>query len=297
MSKIETIALFGAGDMGGGVGRTLVEGGFRVVSDLAPRSPASRARAEAAGVEDMGGLKAALAAADIALSVMPPGNAAGFADQAAAAMADLDRKPVFADLNAISPKTMAGIASAIEGAGGVVLDGGILGPSPNKGRPRIYLSGPLAAEMAPQLERPDMQPIALGPDIGQASAMKMLYAGTNKGYWAMLAGICMAAKQYGLFDAFMAELEANNTAVFKTLDSWVGFLAADAHRFGPEMDEIAEAMSAVGVTPHFHQGARWIYDLLDETPLRTETRATWDRDRPLGDSVRIYVEALEKRAP
>ena len=51
MSKIETIALFGAGDMGGGVGRTLVEGGFRVVSDLAPRSPASRARAEAAGVE------------------------------------------------------------------------------------------------------------------------------------------------------------------------------------------------------------------------------------------------------
>ena len=287
MSKIETIALFGAGDMGGGVGRTLVEGGFRVVSDLAPRSPASRERAEAAGVEDMGSLKAALAAADIALSVMPPGNAAGFAEEAAAAMADLDRKPVFADLNAISPKTMAGIASAIEGAGGVVLDGGILGPSPNK----------QPTEPVRLTARSDMQPIALGPDIGQASAMKMLYAGTNKGYWAMLAGICMAAKQYGLFDAFMAELEANNTAVFKTLDSWVGFLAADAHRFGPEMDEIAEAMSAVGVTPHFHQGARWIYDLLDETPLRTETRATWDRDRPLGDSVRIYVEALEKRAP
>ncbi len=296
MTKIKTIALFGAGDMGSGVGRTLVDAGFRVVSDLAPRSAASRARAEKAGIEDVGGLRAALAAADLALAVMPPGAAAGFAREAAAALAGLDRKPLYADLNAISPATMAGIARDIEAAGGAVVDGGIIGPSPDKGCPRVYLSGPAAGELAPQLNRPDMRTIALGPNIGQASTMKMLYAGMNKGQWAMMAAMCVTAAKYDLLPAFLGELEENNQAIFKTMQNWVGFLAADAHRFGPEMDEIAETMAAAGVTPNFHKGARWIYDLLDETPLRTETRATWDRERPLAKSVAIYLDALNKRA-
>lgn len=296
MTTIRTIALFGAGDMGAGVGRTLVEGGFRVVSDLGPRSPASQARAKAAGIVDAGSLEGALADADIALSVMPPGLAAGFAKAAAAAIAKMTRKPIYADLNAISPSTMAEIAADITAAGGEPLDGGIIGRSPDKARPRVYLSGPAAAAVGPQFERPDMQPIVLGPTIGQASAMKMLYAGMNKGQWAMMAAMCVTAARYDLFPAFMAELENNNTAVFNTMQSWVGFLAADAHRFGPEMDEIAEAMAAVGVTPAFHEGARWVYDLLDETSLRDETRATWDRDRPLAESVRVYVEALENRS-
>jgi len=61
------------------------------------------------------------------------------------------------------------------------------------------------------------------------------------------------------------------------------------------MDEIAATMEAAGVTPEFHRGARWTYDLLDETPLRDETRATADRNRPIEDSIAIYLAALEKR--
>jgi hypothetical protein len=61
------------------------------------------------------------------------------------------------------------------------------------------------------------------------------------------------------------------------------------------MDEIAETLASAGVTSGFHEGARWVYDLLDETPLRNETRATWDRDRPLELSIGVYLEALNKR--
>lgn len=295
MTSIKTIALFGSGDMGSGVGRTLVDAGFRVVSDLAPRSQASRDRAVAGGVEDVGGLGPALAAADIALSVMPPGKAAEFAKAAAAAMADMDAKPVFADLNAISPATMDGIRQDIEAVGGAVLDGGIIGPSPDKGCPRVYLSGPLAEDIAPQLLRPDMKTIALGPDIGQASTMKMLYAGLNKGHWAMMAATSVAAAKFGLLPAFLSEIESSRKDLNGIMERWIGFLAADAHRFGPEMDEIAATMEAAGVTPDFHRGARWTYDLLDETPLRDETRATADRNRPIEDSIAVYLAALEKR--
>ena len=295
MVEIRTIALFGVGDMGAGVGRTLVEAGFAVWSDLSGRSPETQARAKAAGIADAGSLTAALEGADLALSVMPPGNALAFAKSAAAIYPSLRAPPLFGDLNAISPATMAEIQRAIEGGGGAVLDGGIIGPSPDKGCPRLYLSGPDAAALAPLLARPDMRTIPLGPNIGQASIMKMLYAGLNKGYWAMMASVAMAAAKFELLPAFLAELEANNAPAFKTMQTWVGFLAADAGRFGPEMDEIAETMAAAGVTPHFHQGARWTYDLLDETPLRTETRATWDRDRPVAASVQIYLEALARR--
>jgi 3-hydroxyisobutyrate dehydrogenase-like beta-hydroxyacid dehydrogenase len=295
MKNSTTIALFGTGDMGAGVGRTLVDAGFTVVSPLGARSAASQERALAAGIVDSGGLIEALDAADLALSIMPPGHAAGFAKEAAAAMREISNRPIFADLNAISPKTMAGIAADIEAVGGSVLDGGIIGLSPDKACPRVYLSGPDAESVAAKLARPDMKTIALGPTIGQASTMKMLYAGLNKGQWAMMAAISVTAAKYDLLPAFLAELEANNAAAFNSMQNWVGFLAADAHRFGPEMDEIAETMASAGVTSGFHEGARWVYDLLDETPLRNETRATWDRERPLEKSVGIYLEALNKR--
>ncbi len=295
MPEIKTIALFGAGDMGSGVGRTLVEGGFRVISDLSPRSATSRANAASAGVEDAGSLKAALETADLALSVMPPGHAEGFAKSAAKALDGVSRKPVFGDLNAISPATMARIADIMSGAGVEVLDGGIIGPSPNKGCPRVYLSGQSANPIAEALNRPDMRVIALGPDLGQASALKMMYAGLNKGMWAMMATMGVAADKLGLLDAFLNELQENNRSLFEPMQRWVGFLAADAHRFGPEMDEIAGTLADLKITSKFHEGARWAYDLLDETPLREETRATADRSRSLAASLHIFRNTLDER--
>ena len=295
MSDIRTIALFGVGDMGAAVGQTLIEGGFRVVSHLGGRSGESQARARAAGIEDAGSVQGALDGADLALSIMPPGVAAAFAAEAAKALADLGDKPIFADLNAISPATMDGIASVIRAAGAEPLDGGILGRSPDKATTRIYLSGAKAAAVAPKIARPNLRTIALGPDIGQASTLKMLYAGMNKGQWAMMAAICITAAKNDLLPALQAEWKENNPQIYGIMESWVGFLAADAHRFGPEMDEIAATMATAGVTPDFHKGARWVYDLLDETPLRSETRATWDRDRPLEASIGIYLDALKQR--
>ena len=295
LAEIKRIALLGVGDMGGGIARTLVDGGFDVVTDLTGRGAETRGRAEQAGVTDAGSLQAALSGADIVLSVMPPGKALAAAEEAAGLIAGMDAKPLYADLNAISPKTVEKIAAAMTAAGAGVLDGGIIGLSPDKGCPRVYLSGPDAVRVADALRRPDMKTIPLGEAIGQASTMKMLYAGMNKGYWAMLAAISVTATKNGLMQALLDELEENNPFHFKTMESWVGFLAADAHRFGPEMDEIAETMEAAGVTPKFHEGARWVYDLLDETPLREETRATWDRSRPVTRSAEIYLEALKKR--
>lgn len=295
MTVIKTIGLLGVGDMGAGVGRTLAEGGFRVVSGLAGRSAESRARAEKAGIEDVGSLDDVIDVADAVMSIMPPAFAQDAAVEAAAAMTRTGKQPLYMDLNAISPITMAAIAEAVTGAGAKVLDGGIIGRSPDLATPRVYLSGPDAEAVAPALGRPNMKVIALGPDIGQASTLKMLFASLTKGSWAMMAAVGMAAERYKLLPALLNELEGNNQHAYAGMQNWVGFLAADAHRFGPEMDEIAATLASAGVTPKFHEGAAWVYDVLKDTPLAAETRATWDRSRPVQESLKVYLDTLDKR--
>lgn len=291
MARLNTVAIMSPGDMGHGVGRAIRAGGRRVVTCLAGRSERSRDLAAAAGMEDAGSLEALLREADILLSIMPPDAAVGFAEAAAAAMRATGRRPWFADLNAVSPATTRRIGDIVAAAGALYIDGGIIGLAPGKAAPtRIYVSGPEAPIMD-ELAREDMLIRQLGPEIGRASALKMLYAALNKGTMALQAAVLIAGEQYGLTEELHRELQGQK-AMYERMNEWVGFLAADAARWTPEMREIAAALAAVGVTPRFHEGAEAIYALLAATPLAAETRETWDRSRPLRRSVEIYAETL-----
>jgi hypothetical protein len=76
----------------------------------------------------------------------------------------------------------------------------------------------------------------------------------------------------------------------------VPFLGATAQRFAPEMAEIARTYESVGVTPHFHRGAEWLYALVATTPFASETRATQPKQRSLDEAVAVLAAALERQA-
>ena len=293
--KLDVIGVMSPGDMGHGVGRALRESGRRVLTNLAGRSERTRALAADAGLEDSGSLEAVMAEADLVLSIMPPAAAEGFAEDAVQAMAAAGRTPAFADMNAISPATSAAIGGIVTGAGASYIDGGIIGLTPGKAAPpRLYVSGPDAAALE-ALSTETMLWRCVSAEAGRASTLKMLYAGLNKGTWALQATMAIAAERYGLFDAFMGEVSGSNAQRAKDMEAWVGFLAADAARWHPEMVEVAETLSSVGAATGFHRGAEELFRLLAETPLAAETRQTWDRSRPMRESVRIFAETLEKR--
>ncbi len=293
--ELRTVAVVSPGDMGHGVGRAIREQGRRVVTALAGRSGRTRMLAEAAGMEDVGDLDAVVREADAILSILPPEHAAAFAGEAADAMRRAGRAPLFADLNAVAPETSRRIGRVVEAAGAPYVDGGIIGLAPGKAAPtRVYVSGPQGGVLE-QLGCPTMLVRNLGPEIGRASALKMVYAGLNKGTSALMAATLIAAEQYGLTEELHAELAESQKAVYARMNDWIGFLAADSARWAPEMREIAMAYAAVGVTPGFHQASQAVYELLAETPLAAETRQTWDRDRPLRRSVEIYTETLRAK--
>ena len=287
---VKTVGILSPGDMGHGVGRALREcNGLRVVTDLSGRSDRTRGLAVAAGFEDLGSLDAVVEASDILLSIMPPAAAEGFAAELAGRIgAD---GPVFADMNAVAPETARRIAARFPV--NRFVDGGIVGPSPKGPKPtRFYVSGaPVAVMEALASDRIAVRP--LGPEIGRASAQKMLYSALNKGYWALQAAVLTAAERAGLSAELRAELAFSQPDILARMEDRIGLLPADAHRFHPEMAEIASFFEGLGMTTGFHRGAEDLFRLLARTSLAEETRETWDRSRSLSESVRIFADAVE----
>ncbi len=172
--RLRTIAILSPGDMGQGVGRALAERDFDVITCLAGRSDATRARAERAGFRGVPDLELLVSEADIILSILPPAAAPGLAREVAAAMRKTGNAPAYADCNAVSPETTRAIGETVAGAGADFIDGGIIGAAPGKSdQPvRIYVSGPRAGIMT-ELDGNGIAIRPCGTEIGRASAVKM----------------------------------------------------------------------------------------------------------------------------
>jgi 3-hydroxyisobutyrate dehydrogenase-like beta-hydroxyacid dehydrogenase len=291
----ETVAVIGTGDMGSAVGAALVRAGYRVVTTGAGRSSASRRLAAEAGIDDVGSLEAAVAAARLVLSIVPPAVATTFAADAVGAMHAARARPVFADCNAVAPATVQGIERALASTGAPFVDVGIVGRGPGVGRERtrFYVSGPARAAVL-GLDVPEIELIDLGPEVGTASALKMAYSALNKGTDALLTAVLLAAERLGIRGPLMTELRFSQAEALERMQARVPFLGATAKRFAPEMDEIARTYESVGVTPDFHRGAEWVYALFAATAFANETRATQPKQRSLDEALAALTAALER---
>ena len=291
-----TVAVIGTGDMGHAVGGALVRAGYRVVTAGAGRSALTRKLATEAGIADLRSLEAAVGAAQLVLSIVPPAAATTFAAAAAGAMLAAGVRPAFADCNAVAPQTALAIERALQPTGAPFVDVGIVGRGPGVGREptRFYVSGDARAAVL-ELAVDELEFIDLGPEIGRASAMKMAYSALNKGIDALLTAVLLAGDRLGVLAPLLRELNFSQAEALERMDARVPFLGATAKRFAPEMAEIARTYESVGVTPLFHRGAEWLYALYATTPFGNETRATQPKTRSLDEALAVLAAALERQ--
>jgi 3-hydroxyisobutyrate dehydrogenase-like beta-hydroxyacid dehydrogenase len=244
--------------MGSGVGKRLVENGIEVRTSLAGRSDATVARAKAAGM--VGVSDEQIAAADIILSILPPGDALGLAERLAPVLRAAAKKPVFVDCNALDPATVVRIGRVVQETGATFVDGGIVGGPPRTGySPRIYLSGEGADRVAELTKYGLEMPIQPGP-IGAASAMKMSYAGITKGFTALGAAMMLAASRAGTAEALKAELSSSQPQLFAWLTRQVPNMYSKAYRWVAEMEEIAQFVGEDPAARNFYEGAARLYE-------------------------------------
>ena len=287
------IAILMPGDMGHGVGRALRQHGHDVITCLAGRSARTRGLAAAAGMRDAGSLEALVAEAGLILSILPPDAAVAQAGAVARAMTATGAKPVYVDCNAVSPQTARKIGAVIAAAGAPFIDCGIIGVAPGKGKPtRFHVSGPDTGAME-RLDGKGIRVVAMGPEIGRASALKMVYAGLTKGTMTLHTAMLLAAWQLGVYDEAVAEYADSQPAALAAMQGRVPTIPADAGRWIGEMEEIAATLADVGVPSGFHDGAAAICRVLERTPFASETRETLDRSRTIDEAIPVYARYLK----
>ncbi len=290
--EFETVAILMPGDMGHAVGLVLRQHGHRVITNLTGRSAHSIDMARAGGLEDVKSLVEVVRQADLILSILPPAAAVSLASDVVDEMNRQNRYPIYVDCNAVSPQTAQEIGKIIIESGGNFIDAGIIGSAPGKGgTPRFYVSGPDVGPML-SLDGKGIQILEAGDGIGQASAMKMVYAALTKGTWTLHTAIIMAAQNLGVRDALISEFEYSQRAALAAIRGRVPFISADSARWVGEMEEIAATFEQVGVPPDFHKGAADVFRVLEQTPFAQETRADMDRSRTLEQAIETYVQYL-----
>jgi putative dehydrogenase len=245
MASQPTIAIIAPGEMGAGVGRRLTERGARVLTSLAGRGAASAGRARDAGMIDTP--DDALGAAAIILSICPPGEAIALAERLAPVLRAAAAKPLYVDCNAVSPETVGRIAAVIEAAGAGFVDAGIIGTAPRADgyTPAIYASGAEAARFA-ALNAWGLNVRVMDGPVGQASALKMCYAGLTKGLHAVGVSVMLGAIEAGVAGALFGELKASQPELLAYFTGRTPGIFPKAYRWVAEMEEIGAFLGGAG---------------------------------------------------
>ena len=297
MKAQPTIGIVSPGDMGHALGAVLVQHGLRVLTNLQGRSPRTVALARQAGIIDVGDDHALVRETDMLLSVLVPAQAHAFAERIAAAMRATGSTPLFADCNAISPRTALSIARLLREVEAEVVDVGIIGAPPRVGAGRaetlLYASGSGAKRLA-VLGEYGLDVRIIGPQVGQASGLKMCYASLTKGLTALATQALTAGEALGLSENLTGELRESQDELFGWFERQVPRMPPKAYRWVGEMEEIARTFADLGLPPQMLEGAAAFYRLVERTELGAETPEERHRGQSLAEVTAILADALRK---
>lgn len=253
------VGVVAPGAMGAEVGRCLAQAAVEVCWASAGRSDATRRRAAAAGLRDVGELADLSAEVDVLLSICPPHAALETAETVMAA----GFTGIYVDANAVAPATARRIAHRVEPAARFV-DGGLIGPPPREvGTTRLYLAGEHAPTVAQPFTGTDLEAVVLDGEVPAASALKMAYAAWTKGSSALLLAARAYAAAEGVEQDLVGEWGRSQPDLPERTEMLATRVSPKAWRWIAEMDEIAAAFDAVGLPPGFHRAAADIYSALE----------------------------------
>ena len=253
-----TAAILYPGEMGCAVARVLGGDGWELVTHLDGPSLAVCDDAADARVRDLDSLPEALEAVDLVISLVPPSAALATAFAVSRA-ADGAARPLYLDANSVAPATAKEVAVAVGRAGMDCVDGAFVGSAAHLGtRTRLYLSGPAAEDLAAAL------PEALGArclssEIGDASALKLAFAGFNKALVALFLSVMAAGEAAGQRRELAECLSDFYPGTMETLQRLVPSYPRHAARRADEMAELAAWQRSEGLETAMASAAEIVF--------------------------------------
>jgi 3-hydroxyisobutyrate dehydrogenase-like beta-hydroxyacid dehydrogenase len=263
-----TVGILHPGSMGAAVAACAAANATEVLWCEAGRSAVSAARAEQFGLTPVAVLPELLDRSDIVISLCQPAAAEDLAHD----VAEYGFTGVFVEANAINPERTKRIATLLEPES-IVVDGGVVGSPPVRGKtPTLYVSGPAdtTARIEALFAGTAVRTKVLGTEVGKASALKLSYASFQKTSRVLVALAVGMAREHGV-DQELIEVASRRTDSYLSEPQYVAKTAARAWRWGPELEEAADALAAAGLPPEILRAAvttlaRW-HDVKDDGEL------------------------------
>jgi 3-hydroxyisobutyrate dehydrogenase-like beta-hydroxyacid dehydrogenase len=263
-----TVGILHPGSMGAAVAACAATNATTALWCEAGRSIASAQRAAEFGLTPAATLSELLASSDIVISLCPPAAAEDLARE----VAGHAFTGTYVEANAISPEKTEQIARLL-GPAATVVDGAIVGSPPVRGKtPTLYLSGPASATTTVEalFAGTAVRTKLLGPQVGQASALKVSYTAFQKASRVLAALATGMARQYDV-DQELLKVAARRSTSYLAEPEYIPKVAARAWRWGPELEEAADTLAAAGLPPEMLRAAaftlaRW-HDAKDDSGL------------------------------
>ncbi len=262
-----TIGILYPGEMGSALGKLLAGDGCRVVTTLEGRSDRTARLCREAGLEVLDSFADVVRLAGVVFSVVPPAQALPLAERYREAARGRSPAPLFVDANSVSPLTVQEIAARLGEADLPCVDAAVHGLAAQlRSRGTVYLSGPEAPRVAGLLEGL-VRVRVMGDRPGQASALKMLIAGLNKGLVALFLELGLLAREGGLLPELVECCKNSYPGVAEVVERLLPTFPQHAARRGQEMQELERTMEAAGLTPAVVRGTREIITALGRLGL------------------------------
>jgi 3-hydroxyisobutyrate dehydrogenase-like beta-hydroxyacid dehydrogenase len=284
----QRIGILSIGEMGFHWARMLTSRGVQVLTFVKDRGEVTRQRAQNAGAVASPSMERLVQDADLIVSIVVPSAAIRVASKVAKAVAKTARKDLlFLDANAISPMTAAKIGGILDRAGVHFSDGCIIGSAAkmDKGA-TVYVSGPDAARVE-ELGAFGFTVKTLGPEIAQASAFKIVYAGLTKGLQGLFVELLMGARKFGLLGEILARYEESFPGLLDKVASSIVGLRIHAGRRAEEMDELRRTFNYHGMKSFMAPAAQKVLQSIAALNL-DEASASGSRDGELLDTLELF---------
>jgi 3-hydroxyisobutyrate dehydrogenase-like beta-hydroxyacid dehydrogenase len=189
-----------------------------------------------------------LGGSDYILSVIPPQSCCEIAD---CASRSLHRHQVFVDLTSTSPAIKRMVAVSVTNGDSRFVEGVILGAVSSSISPVILLGGPAGENTAWVFQQYGLDARFYSPEIGRASAFKMLRSIFSKGFEAVLVETLVAARRAGLLNEIWEEIRTtlSKGKAEDTFQIWIRSHARSAQRRCSEMQEVSQFLDDIGIPP------------------------------------------------
>ena len=249
-SLSQNICFIGFGEAG-----EALSGGFRSQSPVAwdvkllSDGPSFRKRIQSVGFKPASSLENALEGIDWVISLVTADQAAIVCEQVCSSIRS---KFTYLEMNSCSPGTKRSNAQMISDAGGVLADVAIMSPvNPSRIETPLLVSGPSAGDCVSFLNHFGYNASLCGPDVGQASSLKMTRSIMIKGVEALSAECFLTAQRLGIQPEIVASLSKS----FDGLD-WLkrgGYnlerMSKHGIRRAAEMREVIATIQETGISP------------------------------------------------